>query len=183
MTLTKRQWIMFTLFIIELGFVLFNAALFQNILVISSSLSTILFLGALYLEHNPNSNRLLLLAAVWLIVNAIFSMIPVIPSIFSSFNLVVLLDVVITIMLYVGIYKFAMKFYQRDFYNKKENVNVTLLVIPTILIGFYFAYQYFSAPILGGTFDIIYALASIISSMIIPLAIVLYTWLRHKNIQ
>jgi len=124
-----------------------------------------------------------LLAAVWLIVNAIFSMIPVIPSIFSSFNLVVLLDVVITIMLYVGIYRFAMKFYQRDFYNKKENVNVTLLVIPTILIGFYFAYQYFSAPILGGTFDIIYALASIISSMIIPLAIVLYTWLRHKNIQ
>jgi len=49
MTLTKRQWIMFTLFIIELGFVLFNAALFQNILVISSSLSTLLFLGALYL--------------------------------------------------------------------------------------------------------------------------------------
>jgi len=110
-------------------------------------------------------------------------MIPVIPSIFSSFNLVVLLDVVITIMLYVGIYRFAMKFYQRDFYNKKENMMVTLLVIPAILIGFYFAYQYLSSPIIGNTFDIIYSVAAILSSMIIPLAILLYTWLRHKNIQ
>src|SRR5690606_41385776 len=86
MTLTKRQWIMFTLFIIELSYVLFTSALVGSLLVISSSLSTLLFLGALYLEHNYNSKRMLLLAGVWLIVNMIFSMIQVFPVLISNFN-------------------------------------------------------------------------------------------------
>lgn len=183
MTLTKRQWIMFTLFIIELGYVLFNTALMGTLLVISSSLSTLLFLGALYLEHNPNSKRILLLAGVWLIVNMVFSMIQVMPVLFSNFSILRLIDIIIIILLYIGIYLFSMKYYGGSFYNKKENIIITLLVTPTILIVMYTIYEFFRLPITGNTLDIAYILVGFISRMIIPLAITTYTWLRHKNIQ
>src|SRR5690554_355038 len=183
MTLTKRQWIMFTLFIIELSYVLFTSALVGSLLVISSSLSTLLFLGALYLEHNYNSKRMLLLAGVWLIVNMIFSMIQVFPVLISNFNTDVMFDVAVVILLYVGIYKFSMMYYQGNFYRRNENILVSVLVIPTILMVGYQLYLYLKLPLIGNPLEITYVFIGFISKMIIPLAILTYTWLRHKNIE
>lgn len=174
---------MFTLFIIQLAYVLFTAALLGSMLVISSSLSTLLFLGALYLEHNPNSKRILLLSGIWLIVNMIFSMIQVLPALFTSFSLYTFLEVGIIILLYVGIYLFSMKYYKGNFYNKKENYIITLLVIPTILIVGYSLFEYIRLSNFGSLLDMTYVVVGILSRMIIPLAITTYTWLKHKNIE
>src|SRR5690554_77044 len=183
MTLTKRQWIMFTLFVIELSYVLFTAAIVGSLIVISSSLSTILFLGALYLEYNHNSKRMLLLAAVWMIVNMLFSAVQIVPMLLTNFSLFAMIDFIIVILLYVGIYLFAMKYYKGNFYNKKENLIITVLVIPTILLGFYMLFDFLSLPIGGNPIEITYVIVGFISSMIVPLAIIIYTWLKHKNIE
>src|SRR5690554_3778213 len=122
MMLTRRQWMMFTLFIIELAYVLFTAARTGDITIISSSLSILLFLGALYLEHNHNSKRILLLAAVWLIVNMVFSLIQIVPVVFTSFSLFTITNLLSHIALYIGVYLFSMKYYKGNFYNLKENL-------------------------------------------------------------
>lgn len=183
MTLTKRQWIMFTLFIIELAFVLFTAALSGSLFAISGSLSRLLFLGALYLENNYNSKRILLLAGVWLIVGMIFQLMQVLPQVISNLSLFAIFDLAILLLLYVGIYLFSMKYYNGNFYNKKENLIITLLVIPTILFGFYNLYLFLTVPVLGNPIVIGYTFMGILSRMIIPLSITTYTWLKHKNIE
>jgi len=183
MTLTKRQWIMFTLFIIELAYVLFTAAFSGSLLDIASSLSRLLFLGALYLENNYNSKRILLLAGVWLIVGMIFQLMQVLPVIIASLSVFAVFDLTILVLLYIGIYLFSMKYYNGNFYNKKENIIITLLVIPTILFGFYNLYLFLTLPIISNPIALSYTFMGILSRMIIPLSITTYTWLRHKNIE
>ncbi|WP_025724932.1 hypothetical protein [Acholeplasma granularum] len=182
MTLTKRQWILFTLFIIEFAYTLLNVSLSGDLRILSSNLSTLLFLGALYLEHSFHSKRVLLLSGVWLIVNGIFLLFQLVPSVLLSLHYLSIILLISLIMSYIAIYFFSMKYYRSEFFDKKDNIKVTIFALPLILFNIYSIYMFFSMLNTSNILLILYGLVGYFSSMIIPVAIILYTWLNYKNI-
>lgn len=176
MQMTKRQTIMFILFIVEFAYTLFSAAIYQDIYMIVSNISVVLFLAALYLENNLNSRYILVLASAMMIINALFTFIRVPTAI-------VTVPGILNILLYIAVYLFALSYHQGQFYNKQRNLLITLLSLPIALVALYDFYIY-STTLYNIAHPVIYfqIIIGALLGAIIPAAMITYTYLRSKRI-
>ncbi len=183
MKLTKRQWIMFTLFIIVFAHTLFSAAMAQSVNVILSNLSVLMFLAALYMDKSGNSRFVLLLSAIWIIVNAIFDYMQVIPQLLNNFSLPTLISIITSALKFVAIYYFAMAFYKDGFRKFKNNLLITVLLLPALFNVLYVVYSYLGLPAgLFSPLELFMLYIGLIINSVLPIAMLLYTWLRYHRI-
>lgn len=183
MKLSKRQWVMFTLFIIVFAHTLFSAAILQNMSVIVSNLSLLLFLAALYMDKNSNSRFVLLISGLWIIVSAIMDYLRILPYMFDPFQLTSFFSLVVSTLKFFAIYFFIMSFYNNTFRNFKKNMTITLLLVPSLIMVGYTLYTYLNLPVeLFSGFELLSLYINLIVSFILPIAMFLYTWMRYSRI-
>ncbi len=167
---------MFIFFIIYFAYTLFSAAINQDIYVIVSNLSVVLFLAALYLENNLNSKYILVLASAMMIINAIFTFVRT-PA------LILTVSGVLNILLYIAVYVFALNYHQGKFQNKQRNLLVTLLSLPIAGYSLYYFYLYgISAYNILPIGIYLQLVIGWLLGVIIPAAMITYTFMRAKRI-
>ncbi|HLT00511.1 MAG TPA: hypothetical protein VK005_03365 [Acholeplasma sp.] len=180
MQLTKRQWLMFSFFIVNFAYILLAAALTGDFGVIFANLSILIFLAALYLERGYASRYYVLLAAVWLIVEFIMSWVfnGVIPTSIEG-----MLYLGTEIALYVAVGFFGYTYYHNLFKQNKYWILIIVLAAPTLAIELLYA----SSALAQFTLNIppltmIQIILSIIYSMTLPAVMIIYTIIRKKEI-
>ena len=173
MYLSKRQKIMFIFFIIQFAYIFFAGAVFQDINIILGSLSSLLFLGALYLERNDNSRYVLVLASAMIIVHGLINY-------FLSQPLSLNYSEIFKLLMYVAIYFFALNFYRSDFNNSTKRVIIIVLSAPLLIIsivnGIYLSQYMFTS------LELFLILFGFYAEALIPLAMITYTLLSFKQI-
>lgn len=176
--MNKRQKVMFSFFLIAFAYILFSAALTQNINIIVGNLSVLLFLAALYMDNSLQSKTILVLASAMMIINTIISFVAN-PMTILTFG------GIINIILYIGIYFFALNVYRDNFNKRDVNYLIMVLALPKLIFSLYgfidisVALMNFNAGISLNTIMII--LNPLVSGLI-PLAMIVYTWFRMKYI-
>lgn len=181
--LTKRQWTIFIFFIIELIFTLFMVAYSGDLSFLTGNLSTLLFLAALYLEKNERSRTILLLSAVWIIVYGAIGAANILASMFAAGDSAFLIDLVISLSMLAAVFMFSTNYYQSNFRSKERNLGIYVLLLPSIAIGIFNLVTYFNFIFSPNILVVIMFIFEMLSALTLPLAMLIYTWMRERRIE
>ena len=180
MQLTKRQWVMFSFFIVNFAYILLSAALTSDFNVIFANLSILIFLAALYLERGYASRYYVLLASVFLIVDYMIGM-AFGGRILYFFDFLV--SNLIELSLYVAVGFFGYAYYHQQFKRNKYWITIILLSIPSLIYTLINASTMLSLFIqILPPLTLIQIILSIIYNLTLPAVMIIYTLIRKKEI-
>ncbi|MBN3490993.1 hypothetical protein JV173_05625 [Acholeplasma equirhinis] len=174
MRLTKRQWIMFSFFIIYFATIMLLFALTGYIEYLLSNIAVILFLAALYLENSPSSSYVVVLSTIMEVVSLFFGIIENPGIMLTFFGILELVKV-------VAMGYFAYAYFKVGF--RRQNVFIPIVVLSGLL-GLYYLFTMIQTMMSIYSFNILnITIITLISlkDLALPAAIITFTFFKRKQ--